>query len=1510
MANVTVQHVYSATQADGSHVGMLQPSGWNQTHLVTIDGVVGTQFSGTNINGTLNSNGMSLSVVPGGGAGDGFNIIAAGGSTANSTGTINFANSNGFSFGLNGTNVTASYDTSSLAPVYHAHQAGIEGEPVVTDNGNGTINVASEDVWFFTDATRETLAFHTIAAATNLAPGSSDTSYLVADRDTNTWVLLTDYSLIDNNRYIPYLIVYKGASNNLHFQKEPLEAHGEVENHRQRVANCERYGRESGFDQISVAATTRLITTNAGVFWAVNRRYSLNAVTSASTRWFLNYHLGGVWTSTTGATNATINNTQYDDGTDIQTLAAGEVVINYLYRGVEDQDHLYIVLSNKYNSITEAKASGIIGTLPELVTSHAVLIGRVIVEQGQDVQPTDIESAFTETFAASTPVTVHNDLAGLQGGSSTNYYHVSPQIYSNLTGSSYVTGGFTGVNATGTLNSNGLSLSVAAPGGGGGAAIQGSGTYSQNTGTVQFQNGNGVTFGLSNDGVMTASVAAVGGAQTGISSMGNSQTTYTSGQVQFVGSNIITVQSTTGQGFVINAPAQTDLTNHAHAYSNATTAVSSRMLHWVAGTVTSSGSVVFSGSGGISVVGNANTVVVSFDGHHMDGVLPSGNGNGTGFSSMTSGTLGLNFMGAISASQNGNSLSISAPAQSVQTQNSIQINGGSGAFTLAGTSSGSQSTVGSDIVMTHNSLGLNLGVPKWLTTYAQSVQTQNSVLINGGSGAFTLAGTSTGSQSTVGSDIVLTHNSLGLNLGVPKYLTTAALSGDSTAYQTSVLSNTFFPSSQTTKFAGSGFSTASVAGSDIAGTVNSNGVSLGIPKWLTAAAGGVDGYNSAQFTNSTANSTMPLVWAGNSNGSGNVTMGLTGSTITMSAPAGGGAADGWNPIAAGGSTGNSTQSIVFGNANGVSFSLNGSTITASHNGVTTAAQSNQVVNSFNGSTGQISFVTGSGMSTTTNASTITFGLRSDISTAWSGQTTANQSRVIGIAGSAASTASGNVQFANSNGLTFGLSANSVMTASHNGITSQSVQTQNSVQINGGSGAFTLAGTSTGATNASVTLNSNGINISVAAPGAAAENNWINLLGANTSGNTTVSGSTIGMSGVNLTLSGTNVSQMVISAPAVSVLSALTNITIGTTGSTIGFSVADPGGGGGAALQGSGTYTQNSGTVQFANSNGVTFGLSANGVMTASAAGGGVAISAGGSNFTNGTVSFGNQGLFSFSTSNGSVIGSYSDPDGWSINGNTAGASNTLALSNGTFYLSGGPNITLSNNGSTLVISGPAAGGTVAFSTLDKWYNPQWALASLSSSGQTNASYSINQMLLPCPIQFSRVDVLVSMAVGSSGASNVAACRFSNIMVLYTKNGSTLNPVVGVSNTQVFSWASNTGSYSSVTGPRLLSFALGTTLPPDEYWIGLGISSTSAVSSGTANTTALNATMSMMLNSVYTNATGFADFNAVSAGSTNMIIAGCISSQPTATNQTIQLSQLTMNGATYGRAMLPMRFRNS
>jgi hypothetical protein len=56
-----------------------------------------------------------------------------------------------------------------------------------------------------------------------------------------------------------------------------------------------------------------------------------------------------------------------------------------------------------------------------------------------------------------------------------------------------------------TLNTSGLSINITG-GVGGGAALKGSGTYTQNSGTIEFANGNNVSFGLVSN-QMTASIA-------------------------------------------------------------------------------------------------------------------------------------------------------------------------------------------------------------------------------------------------------------------------------------------------------------------------------------------------------------------------------------------------------------------------------------------------------------------------------------------------------------------------------------------------------------------------------------------------------------------------------------------------------------------------------------------------------------------------------------------------------------------------------------------------------------------------------------------------------------------------------------------------------------------------------------------------------------------------------------------------------------------------------------------
>lgn len=119
--------------------------------------------------------------------------------------------------------------------------------------------------------------------------------------------------------------------------------------------------------------------------------------------------------------------------------------------------------------------------------------------------------------------------------------------------------------------------------------------------------------------------------------------------------------------------------------------------------------------------------------------------------------------------------------------------------------------------------------------------------------------------------VSVTANSSGLSLNFPAFLTTAANSTHSHGNPTLNLTN-------------------------LSGTTASNSAGFTLSLSAAAGGGGADGYNSAQFTNSTANSTMPIVWAGNSGGSGNVTMGLTGSTVTMSAPNPAGVSASWYAV--------------------------------------------------------------------------------------------------------------------------------------------------------------------------------------------------------------------------------------------------------------------------------------------------------------------------------------------------------------------------------------------------------------------------------------------------------------------------------------------------------------------------------------------------------------------------------------------------------------------------------------
>lgn len=546
-------------------------------------------------------------------------------------------------------------------------------------------------------------------------------------------------------------------------------------------------------------------------------------------------------------------------------------------------------------------------------------------------------------------------------------------------------GGVTGTNITGTIFSNGLSLSVAAPGaGGGGAAISGD-ANSQSTGTVNFSNSNGVSFGLSNNGVMTATVA----------------TNY-----QSQGAYLTTAQ-----------PVGAYLTT--------------------------------------AMLSNA----------------------------------GSNFVGLNSA---------------------LTANG---------------------VSMTNNSSGLSLNFPAFLTTaqpvgaYLTTARASNDAI--GLNTALTANGVS------------VTANSSGLSINVPAFLTTAMQSASSSV------------------FAKTGFASTTTNGSVVAGTLNTNGMTLAVPAYLTTAQA-----PGAYLTTAMQTGSQSQLWVmGNSSGTiGGTNISGTvfsnGMSLSANAPAAG------VGIAAGTRTATTAGNLLFETGNGITFGLNavgGSVMTASHNAITTAMQT--------GSQSQLWIMgNSSGAIGGTNITGTMFsnGLSLSVAAPGAGGGIAN------AAGTQTAT-SGTVLFNNANGITFGMSNSSVITASYN-----------STQFQSTGNYLTTARASNDAVGLNTALTANGVAWTVNSSG----------LSLNVPAFLTTAAQS-GHSHGNPTLALTNLSGTTASNSA---------------GLTLSLSAAAPGAGAAVTVSASnGSFTV--GQLNFSNANNVTFGTSAGSIVTASVAapGGGGAL---------------------------------------------------------------------------------------------------------------------------------------------------------------------------------------------------------------------------------------------------------------------------------------------------------------
>lgn len=582
-----------------------------------------------------------------------------------------------------------------------------------------------------------------------------------------------------------------------------------------------------------------------------------------------------------------------------------------------------------------------------------------------------------------------------------------------------------------------------------------------------------------------------------------------------------------------------------------------------------------------------------------------------------------------------------------------------------------------------------------------------------------------------------------------------------------------------------------------------------------------------------------IIWSGGPN----VTLSGTDGTVVFSAGAGGG---GGGVALSAGANSVSNGTVVFSNSNGLSFGLNGSTVTASHNGLTT--QTVQTQSNIAGISAGANSV-GTGTVVFSNSNNLSFGLNGQTVT---GSASYSQSTAPGAIAAGTQTAtSGTIVFSDSNGISFGLSGSTRITASYT-VPTQSVQTQSLI-------AALYDGANSISTGTVRLSNSNGISFGINGQTLTASHN-----GLTSQSNQNV---TAGNGGFAFqTLSFSNANGVSFGTSAGSAITASHNAITSQTNQTLGlYAVSNTTGQ-------SSSSTFDARTLSFHGAGIASVGYSGGSVVISVPAGGGAGdgvvslgmSTEGNTAGTTGTVSSGRMifvgsGPISLSQSlNGqsgtlSILGpatsslSATGLVSVSVNGSTISigaaslgayaVSNTTQSSSGTvdgrsisFHGAGGVSVGVSNG--SVVISG-ATGGGGGGGTATMWQPFNEGVNVLGTRG--NASWALNPMPTPPTaaggvVEIDRVCIplFITNATNSTGSMTV-----SMSFGLYTKNGASLSLAHSTTGTLPITF-SGTVNNSTYAGIRLFTIPWTTTIDDGRYYVAVASRTTTGGANGTAS----------------------------------------------------------------------------
>ena len=256
--------------------------------------------------------------------------------------------------------------------------AGMVEEPTLTDYGDGSVHIGAERCALFSspDKTGTIQQYDIIAADFTLT--DLVTNYIVVDFNGGDPIydVVLDVSLITESSIVPVYTIFRFGTELRILGWDGLGS-GLPNKLHAWVVKTNRFTLQTGLD-LTEKGTREIAISAATVFAGVNL-VELDDVDSLTDNVGLAYHVAGAWAF---SPITEYNNTQYDDGTELQLLSNNRYAVNWVYREVATGARAAVFLGSGNYKYSEALEASPPQELPFGLETQAIFVGKIIVKKG------------------------------------------------------------------------------------------------------------------------------------------------------------------------------------------------------------------------------------------------------------------------------------------------------------------------------------------------------------------------------------------------------------------------------------------------------------------------------------------------------------------------------------------------------------------------------------------------------------------------------------------------------------------------------------------------------------------------------------------------------------------------------------------------------------------------------------------------------------------------------------------------------------------------------------------------------------------------------------------------------------------------------------------------------------------------------------------------------------------------------------------------------------------------